>query len=254
MANTRLDGPRQQDRSDNASTRLYPAPSGWSVESLGEKMVFIVSRLRFFAVGAVVICSFLLVPCAGASPIIYTFTGVASGTVGTTPLVGTSFTITLTGDTSAITLDQHGLWRNPVVGAMTFNGIGTAGFTEPVVMRTGCATTHAVGVERGLGLTSNPHFIFLGVEIPFAACSLDVSVPVIGLTSFLGDFANIASTLGPITVTSLSQLNYRADFGVAAPVPVFTSFSFWLLLSLVTLAALPFVPKRSRSIVWRRRI
>jgi uncharacterized protein (TIGR03437 family) len=74
---------------------------------------------------------------AQAAPITYTLTTTASGTLGASTFTNTSVTVTLTGDTSGITPGSGsfaGALLNAGIATVSISGLGTATFTDPIVM------------------------------------------------------------------------------------------------------------------------
>ncbi len=72
-----------------------------------------------------------------AAPITYTLTSTASGTLGASTFTNATVTVTLSGDTSGITAGTGsftGALLNAGNSSITIAGVGTATFTDPIVM------------------------------------------------------------------------------------------------------------------------
>ncbi len=72
-----------------------------------------------------------------AAPITYTLTTTASGTLGASTFTNATVTVTLSGDTSGITPGTGsiaGALINAGTASVTIGGLGTATFTDPIVM------------------------------------------------------------------------------------------------------------------------
>jgi hypothetical protein len=172
----------------------------------------------FVAVGFFVL---LVAPNTGASPIRYTFTGNATGSVGAVTFTSAPFTVDVSGDTNTITSTPLAQWANPVTGSISISGVGVAAIAEPVVMRTSCgAGTPRAGLERSPGGIPFPNMLFYASPVAgLSACKLLITPLQSGLGATIGPFTALASSLGPITVTTMSQLTYQAQDIVALSVP-----------------------------------
>jgi hypothetical protein len=178
---------------------------------------------------------------ANAAPIQYIFSGTATGTVGATPFSNASLTVVLDGDTNTISpVNGLGQRNNSVVGTITISGIGTATISEQIVVTSACGAGLLIGMERGPGSTPFPNFAFSTGPVPVVPyCALGFA-PAIGLaTSNVQNFTNLASTLGPITVTALSPMTYAAIAGASVSVPTLSGTGLMLtILMLLCMTAL----------------
>ena len=183
-----------------------------------------------------------------ASPITYQFSANATGSVGATSFSNAPVTITLAGDTAAIFVNSGlAVWRNPVVGTILIGGVGTANVTEPIGVSTLCGVTPEVRIDRPPILPVGVGNEILGARtIPLAACSLNATASAVGLTPFVSGFLNLATSLGPLTITSMSSVAYQATAGASPePVPVQGAFGISLLVALVTFVT--YLAGRDRS-------
>ena len=153
-------------------------------------------------------------PRAQAIPITYTFTGTGTGNIDGTPFTDAPYTVTMSGDTSAvipfvIPVVGFAAFTNPTTGTIAVQGIGVATITEP--------NMHVARYPSASGQTA---FFWR----PYSETFLDASNPALtGYTLItpigpvLGsevpdtsDFMNIASDLGAITMTSSSPVTFQA--------------------------------------------
>jgi hypothetical protein len=145
-----------------------------------------------------------------AVPITYTFSGTGgTGTVGATPFTNAAYTITLTGDTTAVTKTFR--FENVTTATMKIAGIGTATITEAV----GIFDTHGFSA---LGFARTGADLLNVADPAFGTYSLTANLgPISGLTPFaLSQFTALASTLGPITMPSSGPVTFQATVGVRA--------------------------------------
>ncbi len=181
-----------------------------------------------------------------AVPITYTFSGSGTGTVGATPFTNAAYTITLVGDTTAVT--SCGLCQNVVTGTMTIAGIGTATITTSLIM----FDNQGIAV---LGFENSSVFLDqLDVaNAAFSSYALATNIgPISGLTATaLNQFSGLGSTLGPITMPSSGPVTFQAAIGGAPPPPVAatgipTLGQYGLLLLALLTGALAALRLRSR--------
>jgi hypothetical protein len=158
-----------------------------------------------------------------AAPIRYRFTGSATGLVGGISFTASPFTIDVFGDSSNITSDALAHWANPVTGSISVLGL-VAQIMEPVVMRTSCGAGNGiVGMERSPGAFPFPSMLFYASPVTGAnACPLLVTPFQAGLSSGVGPFVNLATNMGQVTITAMSQLTYEAQ-----PGPEIDTASLW---------------------------
>jgi len=181
------------------------------------------------------VCVAVISASAFAVPITYTFSGVGTGTVGATPFTNAAYTITLVGDTTAVT--SAGQFHNVTTTTMTIAGIGTATITDVnnIFDNQGLST---------LGFQSLVTFLdLLDVANPaFATYALGTNLgPISGLTATaLSQFTGVNSTLGQISMPSSGPVTFQATIGgapppqvVVTPVPTLSHYGL-ILLALVT--------------------
>jgi hypothetical protein len=139
-----------------------------------------------------------------AAPITYTFTGNGSGTVNGAPFTDAEYTITLIGDTTAIT-NSLNVYHLITTATMVIAGVGTATITDPVEIYDS-PNVSALGFAREGGYT------LLGLDnAAFATYALSTSLgPIVASGISVSQFTNLASTLGPITLSSTTGTTFQA--------------------------------------------
>jgi probable HAF family extracellular repeat protein len=157
---------------------------------------------------------------SSAFPITYSISGVGSGNVGVTTFTNAPYTIILSGDTKTIQLpDTLDRTRNAIGATIRIDSIGTAVITEPLLIESACGATPGIGVARGASFPFSS-YVLGASRIPISACALTPVAPTLNLSVSLTNFVNVASTLGPITMTSSSAVDYgaqEATFFTATP-------------------------------------
>jgi hypothetical protein len=157
-----------------------------------------------------------------AAPVMYTFSGTATGTVGNTPFTNAGFVIQAFADTSAV--QPFGIGNQfpagfvviPPTTTITISGIGSGQFAQfpdpnspnvPIEMFVTQVSNGSIGPNVHLNIDAL--FTFLLFESPsFATYDLKGPIgPVAGTFPGFGlsQFKNFDSTLGPITFTSIAQ-------------------------------------------------
>jgi len=158
---------------------------------------------------AALVIGFVLAGTTFAAQITFTFTGTGTGTVGGVPFTDAAYTITLVGDTTAITSSLNVYHLVGTTATMAIAGIGTATITQPVEVYDN-PNVHALGFALEGGYTQ------LGFEnSAFDTYALAASLgPISGLgPSSINQFTNLASNLGPITLSSSSSVTFEAVLG-----------------------------------------
>jgi uncharacterized protein (TIGR03437 family) len=163
-------------------------------------------------------CLFLIsatIPSAFATPIVYTMTGYVQGSGGGQQ-VNTSFTWTVTADTSAITIPSPGHLQVPAVSnTMTFTGVGSTTISGVTVsLNTTNGQISFASSSGGLGFTSPA----------LQTYNLAPLAPITG-TNFLVGGSITTSDGTVITLTGVANANSgpSATFQAGAPPPTVTS-------------------------------
>ena len=144
-----------------------------------------------------------------ASPITFTFTGTGSGTVNAVPFTNAVYTVTLKGDTAAITFHPNDYSMVATTMTMAIAGFATATVTEFVSIFDNQQTS-LLGISRNvLG------DMFDIKNTAFATYALATPLGPINLLPGLGNlnFKNLQTNLGPITVSDLSSITFQSVFG-----------------------------------------
>ncbi|OJV41540.1 MAG: hypothetical protein BGO25_17820 [Acidobacteriales bacterium 59-55] len=162
----------------------------------------IFSALTFVAV--------LAAPMAAlASPITYTTTGLASGSIGGTSFTNSSITFTFVGDTDNVNFNGSLYTNNPGVSTVDIAGIGTAMFTS---------STIGFAVEPGYPGAAfyDPatSFAFGTTSTVFTSYALDTAIgPITGGLISNGTQAE-ATSLGALVITGGTPTTFQAATGV----------------------------------------
>jgi len=174
-----------------------------------------------FAVATVIVS----VHAVSASPLIYTFSGVGSGTISGTPFTSASFTVSYALNTTSIT--------NPAGGYYEYSGV-SGSFTEGAFTATLLSTTIEVNGNASTGVGNfEDVFLFnsdfgssIGISQDATLLGYALATPITtGLVTGaqIGAFQDAAgfSTTGGAIVefTSLSSLDFTAAAPSAVPEP-----------------------------------
>jgi len=142
-----------------------------------------------------------------AALITFTFNGTGSGTVDGAPFTNADYTITLIGDTTAITNPSPGTFQLDTTATIVIGGIGTATVTElPGIF------VSQNGSVLGFQCWGGTDVLDLD-DAAFATYDLATPLgPISGLhAAALAQFKNVASTLGPITLSSSGPVTFQAS-------------------------------------------
>jgi len=155
------------------------------------------------------VASLALAGMTFAAPITYTFSGTGSGTVNGDPFASADYTITLIGDTTAITKPSNDYFLVATQVTMAITTVGTATVTDSVWIFNGQQAS-----RLGIGRDGPGNLLDVG-NAAFATYALATSLgPISGLNaSSLHQFTNLASTLGPITLSSSGPVTFQASLG-----------------------------------------
>jgi hypothetical protein len=165
--------------------------------------------MRSGIVAAAVMC-IVLAGVAQAAPITYTFQATGSGTIGSTPFSGASFTITVTADTTGITVISPGLMYNPgITSTIVIAGVGSATFTDPKQVLV-AQSVPGVGFEQAGGLNlldiRNSSLATYDLASTFGPAFDPAPSPV-------EQFSGVATSLGPLTFSSYQNATFNSLLG-----------------------------------------
>jgi hypothetical protein len=134
-----------------------------------------------------------------ASPITYTETSIASGTLGGTPFTDALVTVTLVGDTSDVFQVIPGLFGN--IGTPTLNiaGLGSATFNDP----NGYV---AYAGPAGDADATFPFFIIAQASVPGGAATGNVT-HILGIEDNSLTGYDLQSSFGPLTATGFGVVH-----------------------------------------------
>lgn len=162
--------------------------------------------------------AWLLLPAAAsASPITYTYSGFGTGALANSNFTNAGFVITAQADT-----DDIALWGNATVqnthssAQIQIDGLGTFAFT--IATHTWMADFCCMGFGRDLSLNLltlfAPAIVSVGYDLDAAfAPTLDPQA------STQGQFNNVATTGGNLSINSVSRVTFAATTGAVVPEP-----------------------------------
>ena len=141
----------------------------------------------------------------------YEFTGVGTGTLGTTPFTNAPFVINLMGDTANIIRvgsDVHSL-----DGTSTFfiDGLGLGDFTQPTRVFSNVGVS-AIGFSRGTTGTESPTDLIDLHDPAFAGYDLRRPFPLFREEdpTAVGQFRNVSTSRGLLTFSSIDYVTFQA--------------------------------------------
>lgn len=186
---------------------------------------------------------------ACADPITFSFSGTGSGTVGSQSFANAPYSIVLIGDTGnvysvgGIDSGTHYYTGSMTItiagiGATTISGATAVGCSYVLPARNNCAA-YASTSPSGSTFFLNVAPFFSGVGCLGSAYALSCSP---GLSNFVA----VASGLGPVTMTSSSNLTISAAQSVAVAAPAVSVFSMTAMVLLIFLLAWQRAGNRSR--------
>jgi hypothetical protein len=157
-------------------------------------------RLPLFVASALLSVSI----AAHASPVVYTFTGDFSGTLGTTSFSDDFGTFTFTGDTSTVVGSGGYYYNTAGVSTITLEGLGTATFlssTFGAESQSNAGAFYDSATDFGVG-TESSAFAAYSLTAPFGPITGSfITNGAIAESTSLGDLS-IASETGETTFTA----------------------------------------------------
>jgi len=170
-----------------------------------------------------------------ASPITYTFTGIVSGTLGSTPFEGQALTAILLGDTANAAPDGGGGFVNNIAAgqaSISIAGVGSGTFTDLMYVFSCPPCSGFIelqGQSAGTGALTFTDPAFLAYDLTTAIGPVNSSGPT--PASFL-PWSNTTS-FGTFNITSIDSPTFQATLsGASVPEP-----GTFALVSLALLAA-----------------
>ena len=170
--------------------------------------------MRYSRIIGIALAAFAFAAPAMASPITYTEVGTGSGTLDGTSFTNQLVTITMTADTSNITMTM-GLIENHGATTVTVSTVGTDTLTNPFVfVNQTFVPTAAAGFGDTVLLTS----IMDTFNSAFASYALLAIGPTYGPSFISGD--TVATGSGTFRLSSMGDTTFTATAGVSAiPLP-----------------------------------
>jgi hypothetical protein len=158
---------------------------------------------QFIAVLFLSLCALTPV-IAHATPITYTFSTTASGTLGSVIFNDALVTVTVDADTANV-FGFEGVIHNQATGGvdLSINGVGTTVFTAPVSVINDGNQIVIINDETGAGLLSETSNDFTGYELnsPFGPITGSFGQSTVSTNTSAGDFL-ITSDSGDSTFTA----------------------------------------------------
>jgi len=173
---------------------------------------------------------------AFAAPVAYTFSGVATGTLGSTPFFNASFTITVRTDTDNVIqtpMSPTGLCNTVPFATVSITGVGTAITTEPLFIFV-TPDIRWLGLSRA---TCSPLAVAYLILENAAFSTYDLRGPIGPVAndgSSSGTLGSVSTTLGPLTLSG-PPFSFQAALMSPMPIPT-TSRLQLVLLSLLIIA------------------
>jgi len=162
-----------------------------------------------------------------AAPIRYTLTTKATGTLGAASFTNTQVTATVTGDTSGVTpgpAPYEDVLVNSGVASVTVAGLGTATFTNQIVIVSSLKNTTLLGTDSAVLILDNTSNTGILVQAGSAFSTYDLRSPL-GSVSGTGGVAS-GSRITPVFPTTAGNLTWAvgqplgtSTFTASAPPP-----------------------------------
>lgn len=145
-----------------------------------------------------------------AAPIVYSFEGTGSGSVGSTPLSNTPFRIRVSSDTTNVsTTHPYTSVVAPPGAEIEINGVGTGVFQLNVsVNRSSTVITFG---DHDLNLLLIGLFAGTSVVPPFYDLTTDFGPVTDTAPTTEGQFVNIPLDIGPLTFSSLGPVSFQSS-------------------------------------------
>jgi hypothetical protein len=177
--------------------------------------------MKHLLVAAVLSVGLVIHP-ASATPITYTFSGTASGTLDATSFTNALLTVTATGDTSAVFANCFGnpgiFCFNPSPATIRIAGIGSMTVTGPTYI----FDNNNSGVAGFGDLTLVNCCDVIQISDPsFLSYNLRSSIgPIVNASDpSVGDWVAEATSMGSLTVRNYVNYSFTATTGTAVPEP-----------------------------------
>jgi hypothetical protein len=162
-------------------------------------------------------------PVFGGSIGTYTFTGTASGTIGSTSFSNAALTVMATGDISSVTFTSPSYFLYIPGGSSSFSigGIGMGFFTDETDVFDNTGSGIAGFGDQGAALCCDiiqMHDSLIGSSA-FLTYNLQTAIGPLGPQASdpsTGDWIGLNTSLGSFTVTSLNNFTFQAAIGTAA--------------------------------------
>ncbi len=201
-------------------------------------------RMRFLALAFALAAPLLVAgPAATAAPILYSFSGVVSGTLDGTPFSDAQLTASAIGDTAAVREVAPGEFCNDLASiSITIEGVGKVTVAGPA--NVGVSNTAQLwGLGTG-ACSSVTHGWFI-VDSP-AAATYHLDTPIGPVTGTGDNHSDIETSGGTLALGSLPTTFAARFIGGAAAVPALDARALVVLALLLGLAGTLVLRTRSR--------
>jgi hypothetical protein len=186
------------------------------------------ARTRVFGARGILKAVPVLLMAAGliqAGPIVYTYTGSGSGTLGATGFTNAAFTVTLTSDTSQV-MPQSQLSGEvgiiPIAAQIAIAGLGTSTFTGTtfLIEYQISSNTYALDFGEGnAGLFTPPGNIIELHSTSLYQYDMVSNLTVTGTNTFLSAFVNTNTSGGALSFSSMTPVTFQATLGQGSATP-----------------------------------
>jgi hypothetical protein len=192
------------------------------------------SHAHLSIASALALVAFAATACA--APIVYTFSGVATGTIGSTPFSNAPFTITVRTDTDNVTqaaMPPTVLCNTVPFATVSIEGVGAATTTETLFIFV-TPDIHWLGLGRATCSPLAQAFLILE-NAAFSTYDLRGPIgPVANDGSSSGTLGFVSTTLGPLTLSG-PPFSFQAVLLSPMPIPAASGLHL-LVLSLLIIA------------------
>jgi hypothetical protein len=180
---------------------------------------------------------------AAANPINYSFSGIATGTVGATAFTDAELTISASGDTSNVVALSPSIFCNNLAQVVvSIHGIGVATVTEPLVIFDSQGVLQLGLARASCTLTALDYFVISNSS--FATYDLQTALPsVANDIPNSGTLGAVSTSLGALAFTTFgAPFTFRAGSQAISPtaispIPMLEKPALFLLPAILALIA-----------------
>ena len=160
-------------------------------------------------------CCMMLAAFASATPITYTETAIASGSLGGVSFTDATVTLTMNGDTSDVADEGGGFFQNIGTLLLDVSGVGTATFTSGSY---GVFDNETFSPPAAGGFQFSPNASILDTfDNAFATYDLTTAIGPITGSSFINPGLGFATSAGTFILDSAGDSTFTAVTSVPEP-------------------------------------